>query len=157
MDVGCYPVTIARRVAGCEPVRAAGFMRGQAVDMTFMGLLEFPNGMIAGIESSMECFERTRAEIVGTHGSIVLEAPFHPGDDAAEFAIMREGSKEVVKTPGANRFMLEAEDFANAVLYGTALRWPVEDAVANMVALDALIKAARAGTVVDVEAVRSDS
>lgn len=151
MDVGCYPVTFARRIMGCEPLRATAFMRGFDVDFTFMGLLEFPNGVIAGVESSIECFERVRAEIVGTLGSIVLDSPFNPGDEHAEFTINLEGSQEVVTTPGANRFMLEVEDFAKAVLHGTPVRWPVEDAIGNMTTIDALIKAARTRTVVDVE------
>ena len=81
MDVGCYPVNLSRIIAGCEPVRACAFQRGTDVDDTLVGLLEFPNGMLAQIECSIESHERARAEIVGTKGSIVLESPWNPGDE----------------------------------------------------------------------------
>jgi len=150
LDVGCYPVNLSRLVAGCEPVRASAMMRGGAVDNTLIGMLEFPNGLLAQIECSIECFERVRAEITGTRGAIVMESPWNPGNRRAEFILCREGATERIETPGANRFQLEVEDFANAVRTGTAPRWPIEDAVANMAALDALITAARTGTVVAV-------
>lgn len=149
-DVGCYPVNLARLVAGCEPVRAFAMMRGGTVDDTLIGMLEFPNGLIAQIECSIECFERTRAEITGTKGAIVMESPWNPGNRRAEFILRREDGAERIETPGANRFQLEVEDFANAVLTGAAPRWPLEDAVANMAALDALIAAAKTGTAVPV-------
>jgi len=150
LDVGCYPVNLARLVAGCEPARACAMMRAGTVDNTLIGLLEFPNGLLAQIECSIECFERVRAEITGTKGSIVLESPWNPGNRRAEFILCREGATERIETPGANRFHLEVEDFANAVLTGAAPRWPIEDAVANMAALDALIAAARTGAAVSV-------
>ncbi len=143
LDVGCYPVNLSRLVAGCDPVRASAMMRGRAVDDTLIGMLEFPNGVLAQIECSVECFERVRAEIVGTKGSILIESPWNPGDERAEFVVRTEGGTARIETPGGNRFMLEAEDFADAVLTGRALRWPIEDAVNNMAVLDALIASAR--------------
>ena len=151
LDVGCYPVNLARLVANCEPVRAAAMMRGKAVDNTFIGMLEFPNGMLAQVECGIESFERARAEIAGTQGSIVIESPWNPGDERAEFILRREGHCETVSTPGANRFQLEIEDFANAVLTRASPRWPIEDAVHNMAALDALIASARTGAVVSID------
>ena len=150
-DVGCYPVSLSRRVAQCEPVRASAMMRGGAIDDTLIGMLEFPNGILAQIECSIECFERVRAEIVGTKGAIVMESPWNPGNQRAEFTLRREGRTERIETSGANRFQLEVENFAEAVLTGASPRWPVEDAVANMAALDALIASARTGTVVCVK------
>jgi len=151
LDVGCYPVNLSRRVAGCEPTRAQAMMRGKDVDNTLIGTLEFPNGILAQIECSIECFERVRAEITGTKGAILLESPWNPGNRHAEFVLRRETGTERVETLGANRFQLEVEDFANAVLTGTPPRWPAEDAVANMAALDALMAAARTGTPIAIE------
>lgn len=149
-DVGCYPVSLSRRVAQCEPTRAAAMMRGADIDNTLIGMLDFPNGILAQIECSIECFERVRAEIVGTKGAIVMESPWNPGNQRSEFTLRREGRSERIETPGANRFQLEVEDFAKAVLTKTSPRWPVEDAVANMAVLDALITSARTGAVVTV-------
>jgi predicted dehydrogenase len=148
MDVGCYPVNLARMIAGCEPTRACAFRHGAEVDNTFLGTLEFPNGMLAHVESSIESFERHRAEITGTHGAIIIESPWNPGDDAGEFVVVTESGSERIATAGGDRYRLEVEDFANAVLTGAPVRWPIEDAVANMAALDALAASARTGAAV---------
>ncbi len=152
MDVGCYPVNFARLVAGCEPVRACAFQRGVEVDDTLAGLLEFPNGTIGQVECSIESHEHVRAQIVGTRGMIVLDKPWNPGDASAEFVLFRDGHEERIATPGANRYRLEIEDLSRAILEGAPLRWPIEDAVANMAAIDALLASARTGNVVPVEA-----
>jgi D-xylose 1-dehydrogenase (NADP+, D-xylono-1,5-lactone-forming) len=151
MDVGCYPVNLSRRVAGCEPTRACAFQRKRLVDDTLVGLLEFPNGVLAEIECSIESYERVRAEIVGTRGAITLERPWNPGDDEGRFILRRDGRDEVIVTPGANRYTLEIDDFAHAVLTGRPPRWPAEDAVANMAAIDALLASAQTGAIVPVE------
>lgn len=151
MDVGCYPVNLARLAADCEPVRACAFRRGTGIDDTLTGLLEFPNGILAQIECSIESYERTRAEIVGTRGAILLESPWNPGDDQARFILRTEGRQEQIATPGANRYRLEVEDFARAVMTGGAPRWPAQDAIGNMAAIDALLASAATGKLVSVE------
>jgi len=90
MDVGCYPVNFARLITGGEPTRAAAFQRGKDIDDTFVGLLDFPNGVLAQIECSIESYERTRAEIVGTRGTLVIDAPWIPGEEQATFVVRNE-------------------------------------------------------------------
>ena len=53
-DVGCYPVSVSRRIAGEEPDGVAGFARfdERGVDRTFVGLLHFPSGLVAHFEES---------------------------------------------------------------------------------------------------------
>ena len=48
-DVGCYPVTYARLIAGRDPKMAFGSAHWTAggVDEEFMGMLRFPGGMTA--------------------------------------------------------------------------------------------------------------
>ena len=74
-----------------------------------------------------------------------------PGDDQASFVVRTEGNEERIVTPGANRYQLEAEDFVRAIQTGTAPRWTVDDAIGNMAAIDALLRAARTGKMVKVE------
>lgn len=151
MDVGCYPVNLARLVADCEPVRACAFQRGTDIDDTLTGLLEFPNGILAQVECSIESYERTRAEIVGTRGAILLESPWNPGDDHARFILRAEGRQEQIATPGTNRCQLEGEDFTRSVPTGDTPRWPAQDAIGNMAAIDALLTSACTGKVMTVE------
>lgn len=153
MDVGCYCVNLARRIAGCEPTRAFAFERRTTVDDTLFGSLDFPNGMLSQFECSIESQHRRRAEITGTKGMIVLENPWTPGEQQASILLRRGEQEEIITTAGANCFHLEAEDFADACKYHRPLRWPVEDAIANMAVIDALYTSARSGSAVLVAAI----
>jgi D-xylose 1-dehydrogenase (NADP+, D-xylono-1,5-lactone-forming) len=150
MDVGCYCVNLFRMVTGREPIRASAFERRTTVEDTIVGLLEFPGGVLAQFESSIENHERHGAEVAGTTGSISIPRPWHPGEASATF-ILRQGEKEtIVETPGADPYRLEVEDFVLACTGGQP-RWPVEDAVANMTVIDALYRSAREGRVVEIK------
>jgi len=151
MDVGCYCVNFSRRIAGCEPVRASAFERRTTVDDTLMGLLEFPNGILAEFECSIENHSRRTAEIAGTEGAIFLENAWFPGEESARITVRRGDTEEIITTPGANNYRLESEDFVHAVRTHQPLRWGPEDAVANMSAIEALYRSVREGTTADVE------
>jgi len=148
MDVGCYCVNLSRKVARCEPVRVHAFERRTTVDDTLLGSLEFPNGIVAQFECSMESHARSYAEIIGTKGMIEIPAPWYPGEDRAQFILRRDGTEETVWTEGADCFHLEVEDFSRALRTRTPVRWPIEEAIANMAVIDALYASARDGVVV---------
>jgi len=145
LDVGCYCVNLARLITGAEPRRAIAFARRSDVDDSFFGALEFPDSVVAQLECSIESHERHRAEIAGTHGSIVIERPWFPGRAGAQLRLRVGETEETVETAGGDGYQLEVLDFARAVATGTAPRWPVADAVANLAAMDALRLAAASG------------
>lgn len=151
MDVGCYCVNLARRIAGCEPVLAQAFERRTTVDDTLVGSLEFPNGIIAYFECSIEDSGRSCAEITGTEGAIALPSPWFPGEDQSSFVLKRGGKEETIPAPGANSYKLEVEDFVRAYRKHESLRWPAQDAIANMAVIDALYRSAREKTGIPIE------
>lgn len=151
MDVGCYCVNLARRLAGCEPVTAHAYERRTTVDDTLVGSLAFPNGVLSGFLCSIEHFGRSYAEIIGTEGMLLLENPWFPGEDEARIVLRQEDRQETIVTPGANSYHLEVEDFERALRTHGPLRWPPEDAVANMAVLDALYTSAKTGAAVPIE------
>ncbi|MDP9484003.1 MAG: Gfo/Idh/MocA family oxidoreductase, partial [Chloroflexota bacterium] len=77
-DVGCYPVSFARRIAGEEPERVAAFARfdERGVDRTFVGQLRFPGGLLAQFDSGFAAPDRQRFEIVGSDATLVMGSPF---------------------------------------------------------------------------------
>ncbi len=145
MDVGCYCVNLARLVLSAEPEGAFAFERRSTVDDTLVGVLQFPDRVLAQVECSIEAYDRSGAEIVGSEGVIVLENPWFPGEDAGEIIVRRDAKEERIATPGGNGYHLEVEDFADAVLSGRPPRWTLDDAVGNMAAIDALLHSARFG------------
>jgi xylose dehydrogenase (NAD/NADP) len=153
-DVGCYAVDLARQLSRAEPVRAMAFTRSRSrgLDDTLVGALELDSGVLAQLECSLESFEQHRAELAGTEGVIVLDAPWFPGAERGSFLLRRAGHADVVvETPGGDGYALETADFARAVVTHTPPRWPVEDAVSNAAAVDALLASAALGAAVRVE------
>jgi len=151
MDVGCYCVNLARLIAGCEPIEAQAFERRTTVDDTLLGALRFPNGILSQFQCSIENRAGSGTEIVGTAGKILIEKPWFPGEDQGQIIVQRGDKREELSTPGANCYHLEIDDFVAAHRTHRTLRWPVEDAVANMAVIDALYASAREGVVAPVE------
>ena len=96
-DVGCYPVSFARRVAGEEPDRIAAFARfdEHGVDRTFTGQLHFPGGLLAQFDSGFAAPDRQRLEVVGGDATLVLDSPFLSAPDGPPPTLVRWDGREV--------------------------------------------------------------
>jgi predicted dehydrogenase len=151
MDAGCYAVYASRFVLGEEPVRATAFAHdsgGYGVDTTFSGLLEFPSGAVAHVSSSMEQPRRCEFIAIGSQGRIAIPDMFDDGGPI----VVKVGDKERTEaTPGPNRFRVQLDEFSQCVLTGKSPEFPAEDGLRNTAALAALLAAAEADVVVDVE------
>jgi len=148
-DVGCYCVNFARLVVGAEPLRACAFAHYGAVDERLVGLLEFPGGLLARFATGLDAFERHGAEIIGSTGSLRLTHPWVPGDEPGRLLLSRENRPPAeILVPPADSYRLEIEDFVAVAAAGARPRWPLADAVANAVVLDALDASAREKRVV---------
>jgi predicted dehydrogenase len=153
-DVGCYPVSISRRIAGAEPDGIAGFARfdERGVDRSFVGSLHFPGGLLAHFESGFTAPDRERVEIVGSEATLVVHHPFLPEPDGppARLTILRDGAEEDVPVASADDYRAEVDDLAAAILDGMEPRVDLafsRGSIATLVALDRAARAAetRAG------------
>lgn len=146
MDVGCYAVNVARFVTGAEPVEVqamANFGSASQVDETFAGLLRFPGGEIALINSSFRSVFCQSVEIVGSAGKIEIGRPFNPRTEPAPLLVTRGDETETILVPGANHYQIMVEHFADCIQSGQPLRYPPEDGRNNMRVIDALYQAAK--------------
>ena len=81
LDLGIYPLALARFLLG-EPtdlerdVAAVGRLTDQGVDATVGGSVRFPGGAVATFSATIDAFSGRSARIVGTEGSIAVDAPF---------------------------------------------------------------------------------
>ncbi|MBN1888553.1 MAG: Gfo/Idh/MocA family oxidoreductase [Thermoflexales bacterium] len=89
-DVGCYPVSFARYLAGAEPVEVFGWQitGPSGIDELFAGQLRFAGSpaWYAQFDCSFRVPLRTQLEIVGSEGVIGLPAPFTPGTAGTRLA-----------------------------------------------------------------------
>jgi len=150
MDVGCYCVSGSRLLAG-EPVRAQGeqVVGPTGVDLAFHGTLRFPDDVVAQLDASFLVSSRQRLEAVGEEGSILVEAPWR-ADWGMRVVLRRGGEVEEVEVEPGDMFVLELENLADAVKGRAPQLLGREDALGQARAIDALYRAAEAGTSVAV-------
>jgi len=142
-DLGGYPVSFARRVAGEEPGRVWAEARfdERGVDRTFVGQLRFPSGLLAQFDSSFAAPDRQALEVVGGEALFTLSAPFltEPDGPPPNLTLVRDGVPSQIDVPSVDQVALEVEDLTAAILDG---RPPLVDVafsrgtIATLVALD---------------------
>ncbi len=122
-DVGIYPVSLAQYLLGSPPVRVAGmqWIGASGIDEVFSGLLHYPAGQIAAISCSFRTPYFTRAEILGTLGSLSMNRPFTSPQEAERRMIFTPASGEPVEVPipSFELYSGEVEDMNTAILDGT--------------------------------------
>jgi predicted dehydrogenase len=143
-DVGCYPVSVSRRIAGEEPDRVAAFARfdERGVDRTFIGQLRFPGGLLAQFDSGFAAPDRERVEIVGSEATLVLDAPFLPEPDGPPPSLTMWRGREATRIDVASldQYRAEVDDLTSAILDGAPPRVDLEfsrGGIATLVELDA--------------------
>ena len=149
-DVGCYAVSVARLVAGTEPVSALGFaeVTKAGIDDAFSGLLRFPGNVIATVHSNFRASYRTWLEVTGTDGVLRVINPFRPGP-AEEIEVRRGDDVERVAVEGSPAlFVRQIEDFAAAAIDGKAPAVSLAESRGNAAALAALHASAQSGRAV---------
>ncbi len=147
-DVGCYPVSLARRIAGEEPDGVGAFARfdERGVDRTFVGQMHFPGGLLAQFDCGFAAPDRERVEIVGSDATLVLESPFLPAPDGPPPSVtMRRGRDETpVDVRSTDQYQAEVEDLTAAILDGTPPRLDLafsRGSIATLVDLDTAARA----------------
>lgn len=150
MDIGCYCISFARWLTGREPQRVSGMMAHHPqynVDVLTSGLLDFGNGMQSVFQCGTQTYPTQHVEILGTSGRIFLDQPVNvPPDHTCTLLLENNGVKEMIAVDMADHYTLQADYFARAILDGTDVPTSLEDAVANMRVIDALVKSAANGS-----------
>jgi predicted dehydrogenase len=125
-DVGCYPVSLARRIAGQEPDRVGAFARfdERGVDRTFIGQLHFPGGLLAQFDSGFAAPDRERIEIVGSDATLLLDSPFLPAPDGPppSLTMWRGRAATPIEVASVDQYQAEVDDLTAAVLDGAPPR-----------------------------------
>ena len=146
-DVGCYPVSFARLVSGVEPVEVHGthVLGPTGIDLSFAGVLRFPGGVLAVVDSSFVAPFHTSVDIVGSVATLRVAIPYKPGREASVVIVGDDGSSREVPAEGQEPYSGEVEDLATTVLDGAPPRMSLADSRGNVATLVALYEAASTG------------
>ena len=116
-DVGCYCVSYSTFAADAEPNEVHGHAeRGRAdIDEQFYGTLVFPEGRVAQFDCALNVQLNLGVTLVGSLGTIHVPMPWYAHLEPLSVYLHRNGETTEIKTPGANAYALEIEDFAATV------------------------------------------
>jgi predicted dehydrogenase len=154
-DVGCYAIATARYIFGADPERVIGlFDRDEAMltDRLASGLAAFSGGRQLTFTCATQLVPTQKVQIAGTRGRLEIEVPFNPDRHHPTRIVFDDGrdlsgsGRETEEFIPADQYRLQGDAFSRAILEGTKLEFPIEDAVANMRVIDALFRSERSGT-----------
>lgn len=150
MDIGCYPIFIARWMFDAEPVEVVSLMErdpDMRVDRMISALLRFETGQ-AAFSCSTQLVPYQTMQIFGTTGRISVEIPFNapPDRDCRIFVDdgrdVFGGGIETITFPPVDQYALQADAFSEAVRGVGTVPVPLESAIQNMEVIDALFRSA---------------
>jgi len=146
MDLGCYPVSMARLLAG-EPLRVAAEQRlgGDGVDAVMAAVMRFEGGVLAQIDCGLELPARRGLEVVGSSGVLRVAEPWQPVPDGIELWRDGAGEPELVRVPAASSYALQAADLSAAARGEHEPRLGRADALGQARAIAAIYQSAQAG------------
>lgn len=143
-DVGCYPVNfigmILDAIGGGESAMPESVSvqldRAGGVDVIFSGLMKYQSGLIAAVNSGFNSQRRVFSEIVGTKGA--LEIPDTFWDTAGVLTLTTGDERREISVNASDRYRLEIEDFADAILKNRPPQFSMAETQRNMEVLDRL-------------------
>ncbi len=154
MDVGCYPVSFSRLIAGAatgqdfaDPVDVKGtaWLGETGVDHVATASLKFPGNIVAQVTTGVQLSHDNSGKIFGTKGNIVVPNPWTADrKNGGSFTILLnvngQPQQEIKIDTDATAFAMEADVVGNAVkagktqAAGPAMSWG--DTMGNITTLD---------------------
>ncbi len=153
MDIGCYLIHASRYAFRQEPSRVVGLIDHDpqmGTDRLTSAILDFPGGQ-AIFTCSTQLIPYQRIQFLGTRGRIEIEIPFNaPPDRPTRIFVDATGDLtgadiSTETFPVCDQYTLQGDAFARAVFENTEVPVPLEDAIGNMAAIEAVFRSARSG------------
>ena len=153
LDVGGYPVSMSRLIAGVaegkpfsDPVSVAGAGRigKTGVDEWTAAVLHFPSGIVSQVTAAVRVSPDNSLQIYGSDGHITMRNPWvlnRQDPDQAKISITARGETRPVNLPAdKTSFAYEADHVAAAIAAGKPeAEWPAmtwSDTLGNLAAMD---------------------
>jgi predicted dehydrogenase len=153
-DIGCYAIVAGRWFFEGEPSRGIALIDRDPTfktDRLTSGLVEFSDGRRLDFTVSTQIAPHQRIQLCGTKGRIELVIPVNAPQGAKtrihiDDCSSLEGTGITTETlPESDQYELQGTAFSRAVRGEVALPYGVDDAIANMKAIDALFRSEQSG------------
>lgn len=148
MDIGCYCVSFARFIFDAEPHSVIGNIEFDPVlqtDRMASGILQFANGT-SSFTCSTQLIPYQRVNIFGVTGRIEIEIPVNaPPLTATRIWLHTKNDSQEIIFDAVNQYTLQGDTFSKAIIENTAVPTSLQDAVNNMLVIEAIFKSAAKG------------
>jgi len=148
-DIGCYPISLSRFLFDSEPTSVSGVVEYDPTfktDRLASAMLDFGRGT-STFSCGMQLAPYQRVNIFGTTGRVEIEIPFNaPPDEPCKVWHETDDGIEEILFDICDQYRIQGDLFARAILDDTPVPTPIEDAVANMRVIEAIVRAAKNGT-----------
>jgi predicted dehydrogenase len=153
MDIGCYPIQIARFLYEREPARAVAAVERDPemrTDRLTSGMLDFGSGQ-AIFTCSTQMVAYQRVQLLGTKGRIELEIPFNAPPDRPTRILIDSGQDlfgggvRIEEFDICDQYTLQGDQFSQAVRGEGEVPTPLEDSLANMAVIEAMFESETSG------------
>jgi predicted dehydrogenase len=147
MDVGCYPVSVARLLAGaaqstpapfCDPTTVHGLGHvGERthVDEYAVAILKFPGDIVATLATGVQLLQDNTVRVFGREGRILVREPFLPAREggATEIVLERAGREpEIVPVAAPDGlYVYEVDAVAAQIQQREAREMSLADSLGN--------------------------
>ena len=149
-DIGCYTINLSRMLFGGEPDEVLGRVvrdPTMGVDVLTSAILGFRDGTATfTVSTRVETYQRVH--LYGARGRIAIDIPFNiPPDGPTRVRVVAGGEppvapgEQVIELATMDPYAAEADAFAAAILDGTPVPVPPEDAVANLRIIERIFEA----------------
>lgn len=148
MDIGCYCISLSRYIFGQEPKRVTGLVEFDPIfktDRMASGILDFSTGT-STFTCSTQVMPFQRVNIFGDTGGIEIEIPFNaPPDKPTRLWLHTSGNTEEIVFDICDQYTIQGDLFSKAILDDTEVPTPLEDALNNMLVIEAVFKSSESG------------
>ena len=148
MDIGCYCISLSRFIFAEEPKRVSGSIEIDPkfkTDRMASGILDFPSGT-ATFTCSTQATPYQKVNIFGDKGRIEIEIPFNaPPDKPTRLWLHTPEKTDEISFDICDQYTIQGDLFSQAILRNTEVPTPFEDAVKNMLVIEAVVKSSESG------------
>ncbi|MDQ2840210.1 MAG: Gfo/Idh/MocA family oxidoreductase [Acidobacteriota bacterium] len=148
MDIGCYPITMSRFLFEREPGRTLGLIDRDpemGTDRLSSALLDFAPGQ-AVFTCATQLVPFQRMQVLGTKGRIELEIPYNIPPDRPSRIFVDDGSQLAGRSAreevfaAIDQYTIQGDLFSQAIQENLEVPVPLEDALANMRVIEAVLR-----------------
>nr|ADI22908.1 predicted dehydrogenases and related proteins [uncultured Rhizobium sp. HF0500_35F13] len=149
MDIGCYPISLSRFIFDRLPNRVMAWVARDPqfqTDILSSVMLDFGDGT-STFTCSTQLAPYQRVQIFGDSGRIEIEIPFNAPADKPCLIWHQDSNAEIqqIEFESCDQYGIQGDMMSRAILDDTPVPTPIEDAVENMLVIEAIFRSAESG------------